>query len=79
MVCHMRTTVTLDDDVERLLREAVRRSGRPFKEVLNDVLRRNLAAPRRLPPFKVEAKPMQLRPGVDPISLNRLLEHVKHG
>ncbi|HYR59301.1 MAG TPA: hypothetical protein VEO95_11745 [Chthoniobacteraceae bacterium] len=35
----MRTTVTLDSDVEVLLREAVRKQGRPFKQVLNDALR----------------------------------------
>jgi hypothetical protein len=41
----MRTTVTIDDDVEKKLRAAVRRSGRPFKQVLNDALRQGLAAP----------------------------------
>jgi hypothetical protein len=28
----MRTTVTLDQDVQRLLKEAAHRSGRPFKQ-----------------------------------------------
>lgn len=35
----MRTTVTLDPDVETVLRQAVRRSGAPFKQVLNDAVR----------------------------------------
>ena len=32
----MRTTVTLDSDVEHLLRQAVRERGVSFKKVLND-------------------------------------------
>jgi predicted transcriptional regulator len=35
----MRTTVTLDPDVQRLLDEAQHRSKRPFKQVLNDAVR----------------------------------------
>ncbi len=43
----MRTTVTLEDDVEKQLRSAVRRSGRPFKQVLNEALREGLGRPAR--------------------------------
>ena len=43
----MRTTVTLDDDVQRLLKEAAHHSGRPFKQVLNDAVRAGLRAPAR--------------------------------
>jgi hypothetical protein len=39
----MRTTVTIDPDTEMLLKEEVRRTGRPFKEVLNLAVRRALA------------------------------------
>jgi hypothetical protein len=35
----MRTTVTLDPDVESLLRKEVRRRGASFKDVLNNALR----------------------------------------
>lgn len=38
----MRTTVTLDPDVEKLLRKAVRESGLPFKQVLNNAVRDGL-------------------------------------
>lgn len=41
----MRTTVTLDQDVQRLLKEAAHRSGRPFKQVLNDAVRTGLQGP----------------------------------
>lgn len=38
----MRTTVTLDPDVQRLLKDAAHGSGRPFKQVLNDAVRAGL-------------------------------------
>lgn len=38
----MRTTVTLDPDVESLLRREVRRRGEPFKQILNDAIRAGL-------------------------------------
>jgi SpoVK/Ycf46/Vps4 family AAA+-type ATPase len=38
----MRTTVTLDRDVEILLRNEARRRGAPFKQVLNDAIRAGL-------------------------------------
>ena len=50
----MRTTVTLDPDVEALLRKAVRERGEPFKQVLNAAIREGLAGPklRRAKRFK---------------------------
>ena len=41
-MARMRTTVTLDPDVESLLRQEVRRRGEPFKQVLNNALRAGL-------------------------------------
>ena len=35
----MRTTVTLDPDVERLIRDAMRERAIPFKEALNEAAR----------------------------------------
>jgi hypothetical protein len=52
----MRTTITLDDDVAAKIQAKVRRSGRPFKEVVNEALRAGLALENRvkqLPPFKI--------------------------
>lgn len=49
----MRTTVTLDPDVKRLLDEAQARGRRPFKQVLNDAVRAGLGRPAaRAPAFK---------------------------
>lgn len=75
----MRTTVTIDPDVERLLKDAVRRTGSSFKEVLNRAVREGLAAAggaRRLEPYRIQARPMGLRPGLDPGSLNSLADEL---
>lgn len=42
----MRTTVTLDPDVQTLLKEAAHRSGKPFKVTLNDAIRSGLRVQR---------------------------------
>lgn len=38
----MRTTVTLDPDVDALLKQAMRERGLPFKQALNEALRAGL-------------------------------------
>ena len=50
----MRTTVTLDPDVEALLRKAMREREQPFKHVLNAAIREGLTTARRkaAKPFK---------------------------
>ncbi|MEQ1912688.1 MAG: antitoxin [Vicinamibacterales bacterium] len=73
----MRTTVTLDADVERMLRDAMHRSRRTFKETLNAALRAGLGgASARAKPVKfvVKARAMGLRTGVDPTGFNRLAD-----
>lgn len=69
--------MTLDDDVENGIRREMRRSGRGFKEAINELLRAGLARRREarsLPPFRVEARPMGLRPGLDYSNVGDLLE-----
>lgn len=39
----MRTTLTLEDDVDHLLREVCARRGASYKEVVNEALRSGLA------------------------------------
>ena len=70
----MRTTLTLDDDNAERLRELAYRSKTPFKRVVNQVLRRGLAAERvaeEEPPYRVKASPMGLRAGLDPAKLSQ--------
>jgi hypothetical protein len=73
----MRTTVTLDKDVERLLREAMHRSRRGFKETLNAAIRNGLGRKttgKERSRFVVRARPMGLRAGLDPAGLNKLAD-----
>jgi hypothetical protein len=56
MVAGMRTTLTLDERIAKALREAAHRTGRPFKQVVNDALRAGLAvtdAPARARRYRV--------------------------
>lgn len=76
----MRTTVTLDRDVERLLRETMQRTRRSFKETLNAAIRQSLGGttPRtRIAPFVVQACPMGLRAGIDPTGFNKLVDDLE--
>ena len=71
----MRTTVTLDPEAERLLKEAMRRRGQTFKAVLNQAVLKGLAdleAGGDETPFELEASAMRLLAGHDPAQLNRL-------
>ena len=45
----MRTTVTLDPDVERLIRDAMRERAISFKEALNEAARIGLGGKQRQP------------------------------
>lgn len=76
----MRTTVTLDPDVEQMLREAARKSGQSFKTVLNRAVRESLATPAgsaREKPFRIRARRMGLRAGIDSGALNRLVDDLE--
>jgi hypothetical protein len=76
----MRTTVTLDKDVDRLLRDAMHRSRASFKQALNAAIRAGLereTAPNRRTPFVLKAKPLGLRRGLDPASFNQLADDLE--
>ncbi len=62
----MRTTITLDPDVADRLRTLARERRQSFKEVVNAVLRRGLGdAGSPAEPFRVDARELRLRPGID--------------
>jgi plasmid stability protein len=77
----MRTTLTLDEDVAAKLKAETRRSGRSFRDTVNDVLRHGLESRRITPPrkpFKVEARDLgQLRPSLSLDSVAELLEQAE--
>ena len=77
----MRTTVTLDPDVERLLKNEAHARGESFKVALNEAVRlafrSKLAPPHKRKPFVVKARPMGLRPGIDPARLGELVDEME--
>ena len=76
----VRTTVTLDQDVERLPKKAMHQSRRSFKETLNAAVRSGLSRPSVSAdpaPFVVRARPLQLRPGFDPAGFNRVVDDLE--
>jgi hypothetical protein len=72
--------LTLDDDVAAKLKSAARRAGRPFRDVVNDTLRRGLVVDKPAPrePFRVVARSLGgLRPGVRLDNIGELLDRVE--
>lgn len=76
----MRTTLTLDDDVQAKLEQEARREGKSFKEVVNYYLRLGLTTRQAYEPrrkFTVRARPMGLREGLSVASVARLIEELE--
>ena len=69
-----RTTLTLDDDVADGLAQEARLTGRPYRAVVNDAIRRGLRVSVSQPPFVVDATDLRLRPGVDIDDIEGLLD-----
>lgn len=79
----MRTTLTLDDDLVVALKERAHVLRKPFKQVVNDILRRGLSDPpkeqdlravpeEKRPIFRVKPICSGFAPGVDPLKLKEL-------
>ncbi len=77
----MRTTLSLDDDVARLLTKEMRRSGSSFKAVRNHFPRLGLqVSNRRSPkPFIVPPRKLGLPAGLTYDNVEQLLESVEGG
>lgn len=76
----MRTTVTLEPEAERLLRDTMRRTGQSFKQVLNHAVVRGLASERVFSdkkPFVVSSRPTGLRAGYDAGRFNSLVDELE--
>jgi hypothetical protein len=74
----VRTTLTLDHDVARLVEDAVHRTRRPMKQVVNDALRRALASDvARQQPYQLMPHESAIRPGFDPAGFNRLADELE--
>jgi hypothetical protein len=73
----MRTTLTLDPDVAKLLRETVEQEQLSLKDVVNDALRRGLRPSEPGPGFRIVPHASQLQPGLDPRGFNQLAEELE--
>ncbi len=72
----IRTTVTLDEDVYERLKEESRRRGVPFRQTLNEMVRRGFAAagkPKRRTRFVVKVKDL----GLSYDNIEELLEYAE--
>ena len=75
----MRTTLTLDPDVAKRLKDEAARQRKTFKEVVNEALRRGLDPKRagRRRRYRVRPHKTTLRPGIDGQSLNQLADELE--
>ncbi len=75
----MRTTLSLDDDVARLLDKESRKSGASFKQVVNHFLRLGLMVSKRPPRkvFVVTPRKLGLPPGLTYDNVEQLLDAVE--
>ena len=79
MMCHwyhqdVRTTLTIDDDVAAKIKAEMRRSGKSFKETVNEALRMGLSVRKEFKssePFKVRARPLGTYPGLNYDNIGR--------
>lgn len=76
----MRTTITLDEDVVAKIKAKMQKTGASFKHVVNEMLRTGLLVTEKAAkqkPFKVNARPLGLRPGLNYDCMSELLEQVE--
>jgi hypothetical protein len=72
MMQTVRTTVTLDPDVEQIVRRRMRERGMSFKEAVNDLIRTGVLEPAARKPFRTATASL----GVSLINLDRALQVV---
>jgi len=77
----MRTTLTLDEELARQLKKLASSTGRSFKVVVNEAIRKGLSlgdGPVDVKrPFRIRPKACGFRPGVDPLKLNQLYDDLE--
>jgi hypothetical protein len=73
----MRTTLTLDPDVSRLIDDAVHRERRPMKQVVNDALRQALAPQSKRQRVRLRVHQSAIRAGFDVSRMNQLADDLE--
>ncbi len=77
----MRTTLTLEPDVVRMVEDEVHRRRKSFKQVVNEAIRRGLAPAvamrRTIQPYREVPHQAKLRAGFDRAGFNKLLDELE--
>ena len=76
----MRITLTIDDDLAEQIQELRQSHGHSLKRVVNDLLREGLQRRKRRPQretYRTKSYELSLRPGIDPVKLNRLVDELE--
>jgi len=77
----MRTTLTLDEDVSTKLRSLAKRTGKSFKETVNEAIRTGLSVlPTTQPPpsFRVVTRDLgNVQPGINLDNIANVLEQTE--
>jgi len=74
----MRTTLTIEPDVQSLLEQDVQRSGKPSRYVVNEALRRGLShAGARPDKLLIKVHDSRLRPGYGLASFNGIADQLE--
>lgn len=73
MVRAVRTTLTIDDDLAALLHEQARRTGRTFRDVVNEAIRDGLLRSELESPCTPPVHDLGIRPGVNLTKATRLV------
>lgn len=69
----MRTTLTIDDQTAAALKELAHRSGKPFKQVVNEALARGLHDLEHPAPRAYQLQPASLGPARAGVDLDKAL------
>jgi hypothetical protein len=69
----MRTTLTIDDATAKALKELAHRSNKPFKHVVNEILRAGLGAAATCGRKRYRLKPAKLGGVIPGINLDKAL------
>jgi hypothetical protein len=75
----MRTTITLDPEIEQLIRDTMQKTRKSFKEVVNQALYNELSKGKQSEeePFRIHARPLNLRTGIGAADFNKLADDME--
>jgi hypothetical protein len=76
----MRTTLTLDHDVAESAKALTGKLGRPFRQVINEALRkglREMRKPAKPKPYRTKPGASGLRPGINIDNVQELLSEME--